>query len=1229
MAKKREIGIVLEVDDKGTTKLIKFSENAKKSFKKTSDSATGLTSTLTKLTGVLGGLAIAAGAVGMARFIKENLEAADSIGKVADKVGVTTDQLQELRFAAEQNGVAIRTTDMALQRFGRRHGEVANMTGELLNMYKKYNIQLTDSEGRMRSNMELLEDWAEVVKNAGTEQEALLINFKLFDSEGAAMKNLLRHGADGMNRLRQEAHDLGIVLDEDLIRGAEKANDELGKLSRVIEAQFMGAIAEMAPEIATMAGDLIETLKDQEFRTALKEILGTFASLLVVTVKTIGALNEFFSRSLPATIEATRAEIGTIEKQIEAIYADAGDDTPVGTILALERRLGALKEQLAVLEGVGKQSFNSISSAGKKLGAVLGKVADEDAKKLEKAMDSLYEQIQAHDETTLETQLRHLDELAAEWSKNADMIRLIEHRKYQLISKMANDLASEVERLLEEERAKAEELGQAEVDRRDKTGRETVKLNKSSLQQMLEDWADYSKGWDQIAKDFLTGIQSSLFDAFRGAFENVNDAWDSLWEGMKNIAYQVLAAIATKMASGLVANIVLNVMGSGGGGSVVSAMLNGGGGGFGNYMPNMNILSGARNWVGMGGLGSGAANMVNGYSGSLYAFNEGAGMAGNAMNAGTSGMGMMGTFAGYAGAALAAYGLYDLYTNGPGGVAGAGQGMMTGAMGGAALGSVVPGIGTMAGLIVGAIVGALAGGLGGGGDDEAAARMEDAQAFADLAEKFKENEGTQKDYMEAIKSAHRSDNRVGPQAMWQLYALAKAQGKLDWWAPDPGQLGTETWQRKDWTDEQWKRFQVYGGADPTQTGAMDFAQLFGGGGKGAWGGADWSQVQDVMEGLSEETIDRLGSSLGTIKDLATEWGLSVADLLGPLNDADLNSDEWKEALEGLTAATLVQNAADAERAKGLSELEVINNKVMRSIKLLAGWNDMEADGKSEMIDMLRQDASRREELMNAAERLKEIEDKLLGAHKLSKEEVEALAEEYAALTEMLGLNDSASANAADAAEKFAKVMTEQVIPAIEEALRLGNGDQPPENHYGGLIFHGGGFVDSMLRAGMITMHGGGLKQDERLAILQSGEYVVRRSSVNPDTMAILQQINRTGRPPADVWTGGSLYGQLAELVMGRTGQVMDRMRPAGQYHDGGPVGGSTAPAAAAPRGGDSGPPVQIINHIHAAPGMDEQALAREVVRQTMAQLKKSFPQLVINNRELLQRVVQQTLRIRH
>jgi lambda family phage tail tape measure protein len=205
-----------------------------------------------------GALAGVATIGGLAALVDRSISAADAIGETASKVGVGVEALQELRYAASLAGVEQQTLDMALQRFVRRVAEAANGTGEAKDALAQMGIALRDQSGNLRQSDDLLGDVADAFTRIEDPAERVRLAFKLFDSEGVALVNLLSDGSGALEDMRERARDLGIVLDEHLVRDAGRARDELDTLSQVISANLTRAALEAAPVIADVSSWLAE-----------------------------------------------------------------------------------------------------------------------------------------------------------------------------------------------------------------------------------------------------------------------------------------------------------------------------------------------------------------------------------------------------------------------------------------------------------------------------------------------------------------------------------------------------------------------------------------------------------------------------------------------------------------------------------------------------------------------------------------------------------------------------------------------------------------------------------------------------------------------------------------------------------------------------------------------------------------------------------------------------------
>lgn len=282
-------------------------------------SIAGLRRTVTALAGAYGLLRLG-------RLVTDSLAFADALGTIADKIGVNVEFLQEYRFAASRFNVDQGTVDTALQRFTRRLGEAAQGTGVLLDPLRQYGIAVTDAEGRTRRTEDVLRDYADAVRGARDPQEQLRLAFRAFDSEGAALVNLLREGSEGFDTLAQRARRLGIVLDEELVRGAGRAQQQLKDLRQILSVNISAAVLRNADAIETLTTKLIGFTE-----AALRAIVGPSVSDLA----------------------AIDAAIASAEQRLERLQRFAerrGTNAGLADAIADVERLRALREEALELQ---------------------------------------------------------------------------------------------------------------------------------------------------------------------------------------------------------------------------------------------------------------------------------------------------------------------------------------------------------------------------------------------------------------------------------------------------------------------------------------------------------------------------------------------------------------------------------------------------------------------------------------------------------------------------------------------------------------------------------------------------------------------------------------------------------------------------------------------------------------------------------------------------------------
>jgi len=268
-------------------KISTFERKAKRSFQNASQATNQMVFAMRRL---LVPLAALAGAGGIGALTVRLNQQADAIGKTADKLGLGVEAYQEWSFAASQASIKQATFDMALQRFGRRVGEASLGTGEAVKAFKLLNISATDATGRVRGLNDILPEFLEKL---GKIEDANLRNalaMKGFDSEGVVMVNLVEKLNGDFETFRNQARELGAVLSEETVRGAEQANEKLTIMRRIIGVQLTEATNNLMPLILGITGAFVDM--SEAVNTALMRMGLVDSSLEELMKKRAGLAQE-------------------------------------------------------------------------------------------------------------------------------------------------------------------------------------------------------------------------------------------------------------------------------------------------------------------------------------------------------------------------------------------------------------------------------------------------------------------------------------------------------------------------------------------------------------------------------------------------------------------------------------------------------------------------------------------------------------------------------------------------------------------------------------------------------------------------------------------------------------------------------------------------------------------------------------------------------------------------
>lgn len=564
--------------------------------------------------GALVSTIVPAAAIGGLTLLARNaIMAADAIAKTADKLGVTTDTLQEFRFAASRAGVSVNAADMGLQRLARRAGDAARGVTEAQKTFSDLGVSVFDLEGNMRSTEDIIDDVSDAIAGMDSDAARLSATVKLVDSEAAGLVNVFKQGSAALNETRRAARRLGVVIDEDLIRKGEAAGDVLGDLSTIISANVNTVLLEMAPLIADVAKKFAEAAP--EIRKFIQE---TFGLGEAGAKKEFDAFFDAASRrvdGLITQIEESRRLIDISEKLVVGRGQKFADQSAF--VIAEERQrietaLAEIVEIHKEVEEAAKKLEKSVTPAGartssagtpsspedEKAAAAAKKQRDAVIKSLEFESDQLYRTSQ---QQAIYNNLRSAGiELGDAYVTSQGQVigKVTEEADAIIVLTQAQVRAKKAREEFNEQEAKAKQIYE-ETRKPEEEHKERL----DDLDKLLRDGAITQETYERAVKNNNETLRdaNAQNEILTGGIEDLSRVLadgEASWEDLGRVAVDVLTGIITKLletgdAAGGLGSLF-------GGGSGVGTAGGGGGGVLGPILSG--IFGGASGGIG-GGLG--------------------------------------------------------------------------------------------------------------------------------------------------------------------------------------------------------------------------------------------------------------------------------------------------------------------------------------------------------------------------------------------------------------------------------------------------------------------------------------------------------------------------------------------------------------------------------------------------------------------------------------------------
>lgn len=304
--------------------------------------------------------AAVAGAVGFSlqSAVTGFAQAGDGLDKMSARLGISAVKLQEWSFAATHAGAAPEDLEDALKDLSEKIAEVAGGdTGDAAQLFSALGISVKDASGKIRPASDIFEEVADAIQRNEDPALRTKMAMVLMGDSGRKLIPMLSGGAQGLDDMAKQAHDLGLVMNEDAVAAAAKMTDHMDDMKASVTAVGHEIGYRLSPVVISMSDrfrDLAAANKGA-LGEKVEKVAGSFADA-------IGKID----------FEGIASAILTIaDYSVRAFNAIGGFNTVLygmGALIAGKSIMAVVSLGSSVIGLV--QSFGAVASAAKAFGIV-------------------------------------------------------------------------------------------------------------------------------------------------------------------------------------------------------------------------------------------------------------------------------------------------------------------------------------------------------------------------------------------------------------------------------------------------------------------------------------------------------------------------------------------------------------------------------------------------------------------------------------------------------------------------------------------------------------------------------------------------------------------------------------------------------------------------------------------------------------------------------------------
>lgn len=215
------------------------------------------------------GTAATASAAALFKVVQSAASATDTIDKMSQKIGISREAYQELDFICSQSGTSVDTLQQGMKTLTNQMQSAADGTSSAVEIFDKLGISIYDANGELKNQEEMMWEAMSALQSMENQTEKAAIANDLFGRSGSELMPLLNGATGSIEAMRNQAHELGLVMSDETVDAGVKLTDTIDQTKRALSAIGVEIGGALMPIFQKVFEWVLEKMP------RIKEIVGT------------------------------------------------------------------------------------------------------------------------------------------------------------------------------------------------------------------------------------------------------------------------------------------------------------------------------------------------------------------------------------------------------------------------------------------------------------------------------------------------------------------------------------------------------------------------------------------------------------------------------------------------------------------------------------------------------------------------------------------------------------------------------------------------------------------------------------------------------------------------------------------------------------------------------------------------------------------------------------------